>query len=202
MTLDVATRTLAMAVLLRLAPDFGAAAVQQLGQRLRDACRAGRPRIHHYRGGAARGRTQRRGDAQPPGGDQRRPGDRACGLHGPLAAPRRRDPGRIGTALWLRSATAYRPDPAELSVEVSCQASVPESIVAFLDSDDFEHAIRLAISLGGDSDTQAAIAGGIAQAFYGHVPRHDCERGKAAAASGVSGCDRCFDLAFPSGAGR
>jgi ADP-ribosylglycohydrolase len=54
--------------------------------------------------------------------------------------------------------------------DVSCQGSVPESIVAFLDSGDVEHAIRLAISLGGDSDTQAAIAGGIAQAFYGHVP--------------------------------
>jgi ADP-ribosylglycohydrolase len=54
--------------------------------------------------------------------------------------------------------------------DVSCQGSVPEAIVAFLDSGDVEHAIRLAISLGGDSDTQAAIAGGIAQAFYGHVP--------------------------------
>jgi ADP-ribosylglycohydrolase len=40
----------------------------------------------------------------------------------------------------------------------------------FLDSVDVEDAIRLAISLGGDSDTQAAIAGGIAQAFYRAVP--------------------------------
>jgi len=55
--------------------------------------------------------------------------------------------------------------------DVSCQGSVPEAIVAFLDSTDVEHAIRLAISLGGDSDTQAAIAGGIAHAFYGHVPQ-------------------------------
>jgi ADP-ribosylglycohydrolase len=54
--------------------------------------------------------------------------------------------------------------------DVSCQASVPEAIIAFLDSADVEHAIRLAISLGGDSDTQAAIAGGIADAFYGGVP--------------------------------
>ena len=44
--------------------------------------------------------------------------------------------------------------------DVSCQGSVPEAIVAFLDSGDVEHAIRLAVSLGGDSDTQAAIAGG------------------------------------------
>jgi ADP-ribosylglycohydrolase len=42
--------------------------------------------------------------------------------------------------------------------------------VAFLDSSDVEDAIRLAVSLGGDADTQAAIAGGIAEAFYRHVP--------------------------------
>jgi ADP-ribosylglycohydrolase len=47
---------------------------------------------------------------------------------------------------------------------------VPEAIAAFLDSADVEDAIRLAVSLGGDADTQAAIAGGIAEAFYGHVP--------------------------------
>lgn len=51
--------------------------------------------------------------------------------------------------------------------EVSCQKSVPESIIAFLDSTDFESTVRLAVSLGGDSDTQACIAGGIAEAFYG-----------------------------------
>lgn len=48
-----------------------------------------------------------------------------------------------------------------------CQTTVPEAIIAFLDSHDFEHAIRLAISLGGDADTLAAITGGIAQAAYG-----------------------------------
>jgi ADP-ribosylglycohydrolase len=52
----------------------------------------------------------------------------------------------------------------------SCQGSVPEAIVAFLDSTSFEHAVRLAISLGGDADTQAAIAGALAEAFYGGVP--------------------------------
>jgi ADP-ribosylglycohydrolase len=51
--------------------------------------------------------------------------------------------------------------------EVSCQKSVPESIIAFLDSKDYESTLRLAVSLGGDSDTQACIAGGIAEAFYG-----------------------------------
>lgn len=52
----------------------------------------------------------------------------------------------------------------------SCQQSVPEAIIAFLESHDVEHAIRLAISIGGDSDTIACITGGIAEAFYGEVP--------------------------------
>ncbi|OPY13977.1 MAG: ADP-ribosylglycohydrolase [Syntrophus sp. PtaB.Bin001] len=54
--------------------------------------------------------------------------------------------------------------------DVSCQGSVPEAIIAFLDSHDYEDAIRKAISLGGDSDTIACIAGGIAQAFYREIP--------------------------------
>ena len=54
--------------------------------------------------------------------------------------------------------------------DVSCQGSVPESIIAFLESRDFEDAVRKAISLGGDSDTMAAIAGGIAEGYYGEVP--------------------------------
>lgn len=49
----------------------------------------------------------------------------------------------------------------------SCQGTVPEAIIAFLDSTDYENAIRLAVSLGGDSDTLACITGGIAEAFYG-----------------------------------
>lgn len=56
------------------------------------------------------------------------------------------------------------------SFEVSCQKSVPEALCCFLESDDFISAIRLAVSLGGDSDTQAAIAGSVAEAFYGRVP--------------------------------
>ena len=51
--------------------------------------------------------------------------------------------------------------------DVTCQGSVPQAIEAFLESTDFEDAVRTAISLGGDSDTLAAIAGGIAGAFYG-----------------------------------
>jgi ADP-ribosylglycohydrolase len=56
------------------------------------------------------------------------------------------------------------------SFDVSCQGSVPEAIIAFLDSTDFEDAVRQAVSLGGDADTQASIAGAIAEAFYGGVP--------------------------------
>lgn len=51
--------------------------------------------------------------------------------------------------------------------DVTCQGSVPQAIVAFLESESFEDAIRNAVSLGGDSDTQAAMAGGIAEAYYG-----------------------------------
>ncbi len=49
----------------------------------------------------------------------------------------------------------------------SCAGTVPEAITAFLESSDFETAIRLAVSLGGDTDTLACITGGIAEAFYG-----------------------------------
>jgi ADP-ribosylglycohydrolase len=51
--------------------------------------------------------------------------------------------------------------------DVSCQGSVPEAIIAFLESEGFEDAVRKAVSLGGDSDTIACIAGGIAGAAYG-----------------------------------
>ena len=57
------------------------------------------------------------------------------------------------------------------SFDVSCQGTVPEAIVAFLDSKSYEDAVRNAISLGGDSDTLACITGGIAEAFYGGMPQ-------------------------------
>jgi ADP-ribosylglycohydrolase len=52
----------------------------------------------------------------------------------------------------------------------TCQGSVPEALIAFLDSTDFEDTIRNAVALGGDADTQACIAGSVAEAFYGGVP--------------------------------
>ena len=58
----------------------------------------------------------------------------------------------------------------------SCQETVPEAVIAFLESTDFEDAIRNGISLGGDSDTLTCITGGIAEAFYGGVPQDIAEK--------------------------
>ena len=66
-----------------------------------------------------------------------------------------------------RTVDSIRPD---YSFNESCQETVPEAIVAFLDSDSYEDAVRNAVSLGGDSDTLACITGGIAEVFYGTVP--------------------------------
>lgn len=54
--------------------------------------------------------------------------------------------------------------------ESSCQGTVPEAIIAFLASHDYESSIRMAVALGGDSDTLACINGGIAEAFYKDIP--------------------------------
>lgn len=63
--------------------------------------------------------------------------------------------------------------------DVSCQGSVPQAIVAFLEAEDFESALRLGISIGGDSDTIACIAGALGEAYWGapeamvqHVVHH------------------------------
>ena len=66
-----------------------------------------------------------------------------------------------------RTLGEIRPD---YRFDVSCQGSVPESIIAFLASTGVEDAIRKAVSLGGDADTMACIAGAMAEAFYGGVP--------------------------------
>ncbi|MFC1672453.1 ADP-ribosylglycohydrolase family protein [Planctomycetota bacterium] len=54
--------------------------------------------------------------------------------------------------------------------DVTCQGTVPQAMMVFLASKDYEDAIRKAISIGGDSDTIACITGGIAEAHYGGVP--------------------------------
>merc|ERR1711865_1360473 len=55
----------------------------------------------------------------------------------------------------------------------SCQKSVPESIIAFLEGTNYADVVRHAINLGGDADTQAAMAGSIAQAFYNYDTIHN-----------------------------
>lgn len=63
----------------------------------------------------------------------------------------------------LPSIDVIRPD---YTFDVTCQGSVPEAIACFLESTDYEDAVRNAVSLGGDSDTQGAIAGSIAWSYY------------------------------------
>jgi ADP-ribosylglycohydrolase len=60
--------------------------------------------------------------------------------------------------------------------ESGCQGTVPQAIIAFLDSENFEDAIRKAVSLGGDSDTLACITGGIAEAYYKDIPKAIADR--------------------------
>ena len=60
-----------------------------------------------------------------------------------------------------------RPD---YKCDLSCQHTVPEALICFLDSSDFEDAVRLAVSLGGDADTMACITGSVAEPFYGGIP--------------------------------
>ncbi len=80
--------------------------------------------------------------------------------------------GNIKFIVWSdlsRKIGEIRPD---YEFDVSCQGFIPESIIAFLESENFEDAVRKAVSIGGDSDTITCIAGNIAQAFYKEVPYH------------------------------
>lgn len=79
---------------------------------------------------------------------------------------RREVEGRIGYDL-ARTVESIRPGYA---FSVEAERSVPEAIACFLDAGDFEGAVRNAVSLGGDTDTMACIAGAIAEAFWGEVP--------------------------------
>ncbi len=67
-----------------------------------------------------------------------------------------------------RTLDEIRPDYV---FDVSCQGSVPQAITAFLESENFEDAVRKAVSLGGDADTLGCITGSIAEAYYGQVPQ-------------------------------
>lgn len=112
--------------------------------------------------------------------------------------------GQTKDAIWAYLETAFDYDlgtPLDeirprYSFEVSCQHSVPQAIRAFLESEDFETAVRLAISLGGDSDTLACMAGGIAQAFYGGVPQEIRRRVYEVLDEPLGDVTRKFDEAF------
>lgn len=73
-----------------------------------------------------------------------------------------------------RTVEEIRPD---YKFDVTCQGSVPEAIICALESTSFEDAVRSAVSLGGDADTQAAITGSIAEAMYG-IPKNLVEEAK------------------------
>jgi ADP-ribosylglycohydrolase len=80
---------------------------------------------------------------------------------------------------------------------VSCQKTVPPAIIAFLESTDYEHAVRLAGSLGGDSDTIACITGGIAQAYYGGVPGEIRDQALARLDDRLSAVVKDFEARLP-----
>ena len=81
--------------------------------------------------------------------------------------------------------------------DVCCQGSVPESILAFMDSTDYESAIRLAVSLGGDADTMGIIAGAIAEAFYKEVPTFIKEESMKRLPEDIASVMIAFETSFP-----
>jgi type I restriction enzyme M protein len=83
--------------------------------------------------------------------------------------------------------------------DVTCQGSVPQAIEAFLASTDFEDAIHNAISIGGDSDTIAAITGGIAEAFYG-IPELLRQTALPYLDAELTGIVTAFDARYPGNA--
>lgn len=82
----------------------------------------------------------------------------------------------------------------------SCQGTVPEAITAFLESTSFEDALRNAISIGGDSDTVAAITGSIAQAYYG-VPGWIREKALSCLDEDLLDILRRFEEKYPAARG-
>jgi ADP-ribosylglycohydrolase len=80
--------------------------------------------------------------------------------------------------------------------DVSCRGTVPPAIRAFLESTDYENAVRLAVSLGGDADTIACITGGIAEAFYG-VPEEIRRQAMERLDEPMRGVVEAFEARFP-----
>ncbi|MFO7965379.1 MAG: ADP-ribosylglycohydrolase family protein [Desulfobacterales bacterium] len=80
--------------------------------------------------------------------------------------------------------------------DVSCRGTVPEAIISFLEADGYEDTVRNAVSLGGDSDTLACIAGGIAEAYYGPVAGHITEKVKKLLAADLLPITERFCLTY------
>lgn len=101
-----------------------------------------------------------------------------CAIHlARYGAPKKRIRQGVENYFGYDLHKACRDIRKDYEFDVSCQGSVPEAIIAFLDGTDYEDVIREAIALGGDADTQAAIAGSIAEAFY-EVPDELIEQAK------------------------
>ena len=83
------------------------------------------------------------------------------------------------------------------SFDVSCQITVPPAINAFLESTDYGHAVRLAVSLGGDSDTIACIAGAIAEAYYREIRSQIRETSLARLDDRLRSVVKDFEARFP-----
>lgn len=103
----------------------------------------------------------------------------------------------VAEAARSAAVTHDHPEGIKGAEAVACAGSVPEAIVAFLDAHDPEDAIRLAISLGGDADTQAAIAGGIAEAFWGGLPAHIAEPVETSLDAQLLAVVRVFRARYP-----
>lgn len=86
----------------------------------------------------------------------------------------------------------------EYAFDETCQGSVPEALIAFLASSDYLDAVRKAVALGGDSDTQACIAGAVAEAFYGGVPEEIGRRAFAYLDDDLGGVTKRFISTYPT----
>ena len=127
-------------------------------------------RLRHARRGVGPGEAECRGHARPPRGDQGAQAVASAIFLARTGQTKEQIKDYVETTFGYDLDTPLDEIRPRYEFQVSCQKSVPQAIRAFLESDDYEDAVRKAISLGGDSDTLACMAGGIAQAFYGGVP--------------------------------
>jgi ADP-ribosylglycohydrolase len=89
----------------------------------------------------------------------------------------------------------YRFDP-------TCQGSVPEALIAFLEGEDWEDTVRGAVSLGGDSDTLACIAGAVAEAWFGPLPEEILAEVRTRLSQALTRCVEEFARQYPDRGGE